>query len=106
MVTLEIRHCADLQSAFGIAFSHTVQQSSSDRNGVIMIEKLSDMGIKSQYAYTAGFLSIGASLVSWTTSRGKSGDSKAQADRWGIFIGHWAPTFFAIGIALQLTEEN
>lgn len=73
---------------------------------MIMIEKLSDMGIKSQYAYTAGFLSIGASLVSWTASRGKSGDSEAQADRWGIFIGHWAPTFFAIGIALQLTEED
>ena len=62
------------------------------------------MGIRSEHAYLGGFASIGLSMVSWLASRGKKGDSKAQSDRWGIFIGHWAPTFFALGIALKLEE--
>ena len=69
-----------------------------------MIEKLNEMGIRSEHAYLGGFASIGLSMVSWLASRGKKGDSKAQSDRWGIFIGHWAPTFFALGIALKLEE--
>ncbi|WP_028281292.1 hypothetical protein [Arthrobacter sp. H5] len=71
-----------------------------------MIEKLSEAGIRSEHAYIGGFASIGLSLTSWLVSRGKKGDSKAQSDRWGIFIGHWAPTFFALGIALKLEEKK
>ncbi len=71
-----------------------------------MIEKLHDAGIKSEYAYMGGFASIGLSLVSWLVSRAKSSHSKAQSDRWGIFVGHWAPTFFALGIALRLEEKK
>ena len=36
----------------------------------------------------------------------KTEDSCAQADRWGLFVGEWAPTFFAIGIALGLEEQG
>ncbi|WP_343320515.1 hypothetical protein AAFM46_16690 (plasmid) [Arthrobacter sp. TMP15] len=71
-----------------------------------MVEKLHEAGIKSEYAYAGGFASIVISLISWIVSRGKKGDSKAQSDRWGIFIGHWAPTFFALGIALRLEEKK
>ncbi|MDJ0315227.1 hypothetical protein [Arthrobacter sp. H35-D1] len=71
-----------------------------------MVEKLHEAGIKSEYAYAGGFASIVVSLISWLVSRGKKGDSKAQSDRWGIFIGHWAPTFFALGIALRLEEKK
>ena len=63
-----------------------------------------DLGIRSKHAYLAGFGSIVLSLVAWLVSRSRSTDDKAQSDRWGIFIGHWAPTFFAIGLALS-TEE-
>ena len=66
---------------------------------------LSNWGVRSSHAYTAGFLSIGVSLVSWLISRGKK-DSKDQSDRWGLFIGEWAPTFFALGIALKHEEEK
>ena len=72
----------------------------------MIVKQLSDAGFKSEYAYAAGFASIGLSLVSWLGSRAKSSDSKAQSDRWGIFIGHWAPTFMALGVALKLEEEN
>ncbi len=71
-----------------------------------MIEKLHDAGIKSDYAYLGGFASIALSLTSWLVSRTRPADSKAQSDRWGIFVGHWAPTFFALGIALRLEEKK
>jgi len=64
-----------------------------------------DLGLRSNHAYAAGFASIGVSLAAWLISRGKKDDSKAQSDRWGIFIGHWAPTFFAIGLALKHEER-
>ena len=68
------------------------------------IRSLSAAGFRSEWAFAGGFLSIVLSLVAWLASRGKK-DDKAQSDRWGIFVGHWAPTFFALGIALQ-HEEN
>ncbi|KHL00957.1 hypothetical protein LK10_18355 [Sinomonas humi] len=71
-----------------------------------MLEKLHDMGMKSEYAYMAGFGSIGLSVLSWTFSRINPRHDRAQSDRWGIFVGHWAPTFFAIGIALRLEEKK
>jgi len=67
------------------------------------VKALSDVGVKSEWAYLGGFASIGLSLVTWLISRGR-GDDKDQSDRWGIFIGHWAPTFFALGIALKHEE--
>ncbi|WP_315913521.1 hypothetical protein [Arthrobacter sp. lap29] len=71
-----------------------------------MIEMLHNAGVKSEYAYAGGFASIALSLSSWLVSRAKSDHSKAQSDRWGIFVGHWAPTFFALGVALKLEEKE
>ncbi len=68
------------------------------------VEALSKWGVRSGHAYTAGFVSIGISLFSWLISRGKK-DSKSQSDRWGIFIGQWAPTFLALGIALKNEKD-
>lgn len=71
-----------------------------------VVNRLHRAGFKSEYAYVAGFASIALSLGSWLASRGKTGDSKSQSDRWGIFIGHWAPTFMALGVALHLEEND
>jgi hypothetical protein len=68
------------------------------------IAKAHELGIRSNHAYVAGFASIVISLAAWLLSRGNKKDDKAQSDRWGIFIGHWAPTFFAIGLALKHDE--
>lgn len=62
------------------------------------------LGIQSKHAYLGGFVSIGLSLIAWLVSRSKADHDKAQSDRWGIFVGHWAPTFFALGIALKQEE--
>ncbi|GAA4673235.1 hypothetical protein [Frondihabitans cladoniiphilus] len=69
------------------------------------IKFVSDLGFKSNHAYIGGFASIVIALFAWLVSRGKKSDDKAQSDRWGIFIGHWAPTFFAIGLALKQEEK-
>jgi hypothetical protein len=68
------------------------------------VRALSEAGFRSEWAYLGGFASIGLSLASWLLSRAKK-DDRAQSDRWGIFIGHWAPTFFVLGLALK-HEEN
>jgi hypothetical protein len=71
-----------------------------------MVKQLHELGLKSEYAYLGGFASIVASLIVWFASRQKKGHDKSQSDRWGIFIGHWAPTFFALGVALKLEEDE
>ena len=71
-----------------------------------MIEKLHEAGLRSEYAYVAGFASI-AHVV-----RGLGGvlEGRAGGDRpggpVGIFVGHWAPTFFGLGNALRSYEKD
>ncbi|MGJ6960391.1 hypothetical protein ACSDR0_00660 [Streptosporangium sp. G11] len=64
------------------------------------------MGVKSNMMYLAGLASIGASVAAWFTSTAKESAGIDRADRWGIFIGEWAPTFFAMGIALRMEETR
>ncbi|MFD9127032.1 hypothetical protein [Kitasatospora sp. NPDC059571] len=72
----------------------------------MIVRKLHDAGLTSEHAYAAAFGSIGLSLVSWMTSLKAEQAGVERADRWGIFIGEWAPTFFALGLALARYEEN
>lgn len=74
------------------------------KQGFNPIANAHEMGFRSEYAYALGFASIGLSIAAWLLSRLKK-DERAQSDRWGIFIGHWAPTFFAIGLALKQEED-
>ncbi|MEU3016810.1 hypothetical protein ABZ635_05340 [Nocardiopsis sp. NPDC007018] len=71
-----------------------------------MIAKLSELGVTSEMAYTAGAVSIGLSFLSWAVSKKKEDAGTDRADRWGIFVGQWAPTFFALGVALRLEETG
>jgi hypothetical protein len=73
--------------------------------GGSMIEKLHDAGLRSEHAYMAGLASIGLSFLAWTTSLKAEKAGTDRADRWGIFIGHWAPTFFGLGNALRSYEK-
>lgn len=70
-----------------------------------MITLLRKAGITSPMLYTAGFASIGMSMASWWMSRTVESAGIDRADRWGIFVGQWAPTFFALGNAMRLEEE-
>jgi len=66
---------------------------------------LGKWGVRSSHLYSAGLLAVGLSFGSWLLSR-TSKDSKAQSDRWGLFIGEWAPTLIALGIALKHEEKK
>jgi hypothetical protein len=44
-----------------------------------------------------GGASIVASVATWAAARGDTVEEKAHAERFGIFIGLWAPTFFILG---------
>ncbi len=68
-----------------------------------MVKLLKRIGLSSEVAYAAGLLSIVASIGAWATA--KSADDKPSAQRWGIFIGLWAPTFMEIGNALKVEEK-
>lgn len=72
----------------------------------MIIKKLHDAGVKSEHAYLAGMASIGLSFVSWMVSVKAEAAGLDRADRWGIFVGEWAPTFFCMGLALSQYERE
>ncbi|GAA0509191.1 hypothetical protein GCM10011581_18630 [Saccharopolyspora subtropica] len=69
-----------------------------------MLHMVRKWGITSNHMFAAGIASIGLSVLSWLTSLRAEGVSRA--DRWGIFVGEWAPTFFALGVGLRLDEQE
>jgi hypothetical protein len=71
-----------------------------------MIKKLHEMGMRSEQAYWAGAASIGLAILAWATSLRTESAGLARADRWGIFVGEWAPTFFALGNGLRSYEAQ
>jgi len=68
-----------------------------------MIKMLQRLNITSDMAYLAVIMSILLSIVAWFTRRG---DDPQQAERFGIFVGLWAPTFGILGRALQEEERK
>lgn len=70
-----------------------------------MIKLMRRAGISSDMLYTAGIASIAASMAAWAASLGTERAGIGRADRWGIFVGEWAPTFFALGVAMRIEEE-
>ncbi|MEU7892268.1 hypothetical protein AB0B45_05315 [Nonomuraea sp. NPDC049152] len=71
-----------------------------------MIKKLHHMGLRSGHMYSAGFAAIGASICTWLISATAEDAGIDRADRWGIFIGEWAPTLFVLGMALRMEEAR
>lgn len=71
-----------------------------------MIKLLHDLGFRSDVAYIAGLASIGASIAAWGASRTQEDAPAHKAERWGIFVGLWAPTWMALGNALKIYESD
>ncbi|MGW0703764.1 hypothetical protein ACWD0A_31555 [Streptomyces sp. NPDC002867] len=73
----------------------------------MIMQMLHEKGVRSEHAYMAAFVSIGLSIATWATSlNAEPGAGVARADRWGIFVGEWAPTFFGLGLALSHYEQQ
>ncbi|MFJ8623205.1 hypothetical protein ACIRD3_10165 [Kitasatospora sp. NPDC093550] len=72
----------------------------------MIVRKLHEAGITSEHAYAAALGSVGLSLASWVVSMKAEQAGVERADRWGIFVGEWAPTFFGLGLALAHYEAR
>jgi hypothetical protein len=72
-----------------------------------IIERMHEAGVRSEHAYTAAVGSIGLAFASWLGSlKAEPHSGVDRADRWGIFVGEWAPTFMALGVALAQYENG
>lgn len=50
----------------------------------------------SKLCFVLGFASIGGSIAIWFLTGGTDPNVQAHAERFGIFVGLWAPTFFIL----------
>lgn len=50
----------------------------------------------SNLCFVLGFASIIGSIAIWFLMGGTESESQAHAERFGIFVGLWAPTFFIL----------
>lgn len=71
-----------------------------------MLKRLHKMGLRAEHCYAAGIASIGVAFASWVMSRQLENRGVERADRWGIFIGEWAPTFIGLGNGLRTYETG
>ncbi len=69
----------------------------------MIARRLSTLGLTSDVLHLAAFASIAGSILTWRGA--KKGGDIAHAERFGIFIGLWAPTFMALA-DLVSTAEN
>lgn len=70
-----------------------------------MIKVMRRAGIGSEMLYIAGMASIAASMAAWAVSLGTERRGIGRAGHWSLFIGEWAPAFFALGVAMRIEEE-
>ena len=53
-----------------------------------------------------GFLSIAGSVAIWYFTGGKSIEAQAHGERFGIFVGLWAPTFMILSNRFDRYSES
>lgn len=70
----------------------------------MLAQRMKNIGITSDVLQVLGFASVLGSIATWRTASG-SGDA-AHAERFGIFVGLWAPTFFALAGQVAIAEAD
>ncbi len=58
--------------------------------------KSAQLKILSRLCFILGFASIIGSIAIWFLTGGPVAETQAHAERFGIFVGLWAPTFFIL----------
>ena len=56
--------------------------------------------------FALSLFSIIGSIAIWNIKKGEDAEQKAHAERFGIFVGLWAPTFLGIAIFLVLISQS
>ncbi len=60
----------------------------------------------SSLCFFLGFASIIGSIAIWFLTGGATPETQAHAERFGIFVGLWAPTFFILSNRLDRYAEK
>lgn len=60
----------------------------------------------SKLCFILGFGSIIGSIAIWFLTGGNAPDTQAHAERFGIFVGLWAPTFFILSNRFDRYSEK
>jgi hypothetical protein len=58
--------------------------------------KATPLKLLSNVCFVLGFASIIGSIAIWYLTGGTTAETQAHAERFGIFVGLWAPTFFIL----------
>ena len=58
--------------------------------------KTAQLNQNSNLCFILGFVSILGSIAIWFLTGGTALETQAHAERFGIFVGLWAPTFFIL----------
>jgi hypothetical protein len=66
----------------------------------------SQIKLISTLCFILGFVSIIGSIAIWFMTGGTSPESQAHAERFGIFVGLWAPTFFILSNRFDRYSEK
>lgn len=74
-----------------------------EKGRIMIFRFLHKAGLPSDVFYMGALGSIGASILAWSIRNEKN---VANAERLGIFIGLWAPTFMLVGHGLHELEVN
>lgn len=70
----------------------------------MLVQQLRKLGLTADVLQVLGLASIAGSIVTWR--RAKSTGDTAHAERFGIFVGLWAPTFFVLADQIGVREEG
>ena len=65
-----------------------------------------NLALLSKACFVLGFVSIVASIAVWFLTGGTDPETTAHAERFGIFIGLWAPTFFILSNRFGRFADN
>jgi len=60
----------------------------------------------SKVSFVLGFISVFISIAVWFFAKGETVQTREFAERLGIFVGLWAPTFFGISSCLILYNKD
>ncbi|NDJ60194.1 MAG: hypothetical protein GYB67_03665 [Chloroflexi bacterium] len=68
-----------------------------------MIKQIRSIGLNSTTVYFASYASVALSIAIWFLRRG---DDRANAERFGIFVGLWAPTLMTLAKVIEDAERE
>jgi len=68
-----------------------------------LIKRIRQLNITSEMAYIAAGASIALSIAIWVLNQDSD---RPHAERFGIFVGLWAPTLAIMGSVLEQDERH